>query len=324
MNTMKKIKNYLFILLFILIFCNSSFASDDVLFLNTISYQNISTKLKFEERKTGSINNDSSMSFDEYFQSYFSIYKVASYFKNDGSEAGEVLKKFFCGINLSAAYNENNTKRAGIEFQGGVGEPKRIFANLILGTSYQKDIVFNRLNGWSDIFGFQVGYVDDIHLYFKSTDFLKSIDDTKKLSSLMSTAFVEGLLGWKNFSPIFIKMSGEYSDIKYSAHYNTGYLLYTMHSLKSIFHVQYNNENYNFSLGYTYYRERFMVDEYNSKEVLVGNTKRVRKGYYGGGMTSSLTNIFINGISIFAELHVLTDVDKSFITISKFGFKLLF
>jgi hypothetical protein len=40
----------------------------------------------------------------------------------------------------------------------------------------------------------------------------------------------------------------------------------------------------------------------------VANVKRIRKGYYGSGFIAALTNIFVNGASIFGEFHVVTAI----------------
>lgn len=305
---MKKLYYYLLLLLIIITnFESTAKASDQIDFVNTFSYQLISTNLDHEWRENDKcIIEDKPSYLNERFQTF--IYPDPT------------TVDLFYGINFHLIRNENCLENVGFELQAGYGKSINPLFIIGFGLSYQNDLVFNSSSKYNTKTFVQIGYNDDIHCKFDFEGLVFILPIVLDLQIFE----IDLALGWKDAFPLFLRYNLEHTGNLISTIYDKQYFRYI--TQKHIFHLQYYGDILDFSCGFIIYEEKyFMILEPGAEDQGYSLNSSFDKKiiYKGAGLTFNYKNFFEKKISVFATFDLLRN-NSQFISIYKVGTKFNF
>jgi hypothetical protein len=337
MIKLKPIYITLFMFLFLTIFINNAYSEDNSQFINnTYSENNRNSKydIKFANTlsvgyfsncfykdnirpKHSTILNKPAFNVDEKFQIILSVGNPDEIETIDVCCMSVPESAAYVSLNLFYLHHENSAIRPGIGLEVGFGNYKNPFLSGGFSLYYLHDMVFNNPQA-NDVSSFiNIGYKDDMHLFF---DFSGVLNDAGGLHTYTQYINFELTLGYKKLIPVFLKIKGFgfTNDDKINYTNGTQYS-YEQGQIIGLIHIQYYGDNFGLSIGFLDYIESYTEQILNAQQSgYIDNIIIDERAYYGGGMTFYIKNTN-NTFELFGEFHLLTDKNKNWMTICKFG-----
>jgi len=222
----------------------------------------------------------------------------------------------YLSINLLYSLYENFAVRTGVGFEAGLGgDYKNPFLCGGISLIYLHDMVFNNKFVDGSLF-VNIGYKYDMHLFIDFSGAL--LDDIGLLTHTYYLDF-ELTLGYKEYIPLFLKIKGlllinDDNKINY-----TDGIQYSYDQGIGLIHIQYYDDNFGLSIGYSEYNERYNEMILNAKQDDYIDYVVIDERHSKGGGTTFYIKNTDNSFEFFGEFHLLTYKKNNWMTISKLG-----
>lgn len=228
----------------------------------------------------------------------------------------KVPSDMYMGMNVIYTHNENYALCAAVEGEIGFGNYKNPFLSVGMGIIYQHDMVFNIKK--YDEYGalaevnwfFSMGYRDDLHLYFNFTPGALGGEGINR-----PFLNIDAAIGYRKLSHFFIRFYGDFKE-NYTGTPDEGEYDYSYAYSFMFLHLQYYDDSFGISAGFTRLDQEYTKDTYNSSTNMVDSKTLESSSAKGFGFTFYKNNIG-SCADVFGEMHVLRDDESRWMTISK-------
>ncbi len=228
----------------------------------------------------------------------------------------KVPSDMYMGMNVIYTHNENYALCAAVEGEIGFGNYKNPFLSAGMGIIYQHDMVFNIKK--YDEYGalaevnwfFSMGYRDDLHLYFNFTPGALGGEGINR-----PFLNIDAAIGYRKLSHFFIRFYGDFKE-NYTGTPDEGEYDYSYAYSFMFLHLQYYDDSFGISAGFTRLDQEYTKDTYNSSTNMVDSKTLESSSAKGFGFTFYKNNIG-SCADVFGEMHVLRDDESRWMTISK-------
>ncbi len=229
----------------------------------------------------------------------------------------------YISANFVYIHDENFAARTGGEIEFGSGDYKNPFLSFGFGLTNFNDMVFNYSQSYYPTFFFNIGYKDNMHIFFDAAGNHITFGDANL--DYRDYDNIDIALGYKKAVPLFLRfnlLATQTADFNIAKEEQ---LIYEHET--SFMHLQYYGDYYGLSAGYIYNKEKYKYTHFvphpigeasQTNTIVIGNKKS-----QGGGLTFYKKNSD-SSIELSGEFHLLADSHMNWMTISKFGVKVYF